>query len=70
MGRKVQPRESYLGDALHVMRLRDAARIDSRLSQSQIQEIDEKSTALIVCLMDIDKERSENGNQRKPARKS
>lgn len=58
MGRKVQVRESYIRDALSIMRLRDAVPLDASLSFTQQQELLRNCTALIDSLIRIDNERS------------
>lgn len=68
MGRKVQVRDSYLGDVMSVARLRDAARIDSRLSPEQLQQVEQKTAALIAVLTNIENERAVNAGRKDETR--
>jgi len=69
MGRKVQVRDSYLGDVMSVARLRDAARIDSRLTPEQLQDVETHAAALMAALMNIENERAtSNAGQKNETR--
>ena len=62
MGRKIEVRRDYLGEIQTIGRLRQAARIDPSLSKEQVEEVEEKTTALIECLMRIETERTSNND--------
>ena len=61
MGRSVKKRDSYLGDALAVKRIADAACIDPDLSSEQLEEVKQKTAALVAVLTKIESERTANG---------